>query len=278
MLCCKYAGNGFLTYCTLAFPWGRSPWRRDKGKARARSKCRSNVFKLFHLLAFPECRSFCHSQEMRSSLTSWASSGLLNTALRDEGKSSLDKYSITTGAKNHFGYCRKRLSYLPRAGLLWGCSIPRRDKGKYVANKDSLTLILPEANHQLLLYLAGNAFLTYCVLGFFGAARYGAATKGNILQNEWIGGKGWQGILNVFMCCENCCPFVMVFSTTVVNSYPGLENYRSGTCRNERASFATPTLVCNSNMLRCPLLPDPRDQICGDRTTGLLTRKNSSGR
>ncbi|GAQ81504.1 Amino acid transporter protein [Klebsormidium nitens] len=46
----------------------------------------------------------------------------------------------------------------------------------------------------------GNAFLTYCVLGFFGAARYGAATKGNILQNEWIGGKGWQGLLNVFMC------------------------------------------------------------------------------
>ncbi|GAQ87696.1 Amino acid transporter protein [Klebsormidium nitens] len=45
-----------------------------------------------------------------------------------------------------------------------------------------------------------NAFVTYFILGFFGAARYGADTEGNILQNAWIGGGVWQGLLNVAMC------------------------------------------------------------------------------
>jgi hypothetical protein len=45
-----------------------------------------------------------------------------------------------------------------------------------------------------------NAFATYLILGFFGAARWGASTEGNILQNKWSGGGVWQGLLNVFMC------------------------------------------------------------------------------
>jgi hypothetical protein len=47
-----------------------------------------------------------------------------------------------------------------------------------------------------------NAFVTYLILGFFGAARWGASTEGNILQNKWLGGGVWQGLLNVFMCRE----------------------------------------------------------------------------
>ena len=36
----------------------------------------------------------------------------------------------------------------------------------------------------------------YGVIGVFGAARYGAATEGNILVNSWLGGSA-EGILDL---------------------------------------------------------------------------------
>ncbi len=39
---------------------------------------------------------------------------------------------------------------------------------------------------------------TYFVLGFFGAARWGSATKENILQNSW-GPPLYQGVLNILL-------------------------------------------------------------------------------
>lgn len=42
------------------------------------------------------------------------------------------------------------------------------------------------------------ANVVFGVLGFFGAARYGLETQGNILVNAWIGGRG-EGVLDLIM-------------------------------------------------------------------------------
>jgi hypothetical protein len=41
-------------------------------------------------------------------------------------------------------------------------------------------------------------FIIYFVMGFFGAARWGLATDGNLLVNEW-GPAHYQGILNILL-------------------------------------------------------------------------------
>lgn len=43
----------------------------------------------------------------------------------------------------------------------------------------------------------GISFVTYAIIGLFGAARYGAQTSDNILENKWMGGGIGQGILNL---------------------------------------------------------------------------------
>jgi hypothetical protein len=49
--------------------------------------------------------------------------------------------------------------------------------------------------------LAVTAFCTYFIIGFFGAARWGASTAGDILENEW-GERYYNGILNVLLAGE----------------------------------------------------------------------------
>ncbi|KAG6555451.1 hypothetical protein Mapa_002681 [Marchantia paleacea] len=49
-----------------------------------------------------------------------------------------------------------------------------------------------------------NAFIIYFLVGFFGAALYGRATKSNILENKWLGGGVAQGILNLSMAVYLC--------------------------------------------------------------------------
>ncbi|KAL3689246.1 hypothetical protein R1sor_015555 [Riccia sorocarpa] len=49
-----------------------------------------------------------------------------------------------------------------------------------------------------------NAFVIYFLTGFFGAALYGKATEGNILENEWLGGGVAQGMLNLSMAVYLC--------------------------------------------------------------------------
>lgn len=44
-------------------------------------------------------------------------------------------------------------------------------------------------------------FIIYFVMGFFGAARWGLATDGNLLVNEW-GPSAYQGILNILLGSE----------------------------------------------------------------------------
>ena len=52
-------------------------------------------------------------------------------------------------------------------------------------------------------------FIIYFVLGFFGAARWGLNTNGNLLVNTW-GPPAYQGILNILLggtllfcvCCD----------------------------------------------------------------------------
>jgi hypothetical protein len=41
-------------------------------------------------------------------------------------------------------------------------------------------------------------FIIYFVLGFFGAARWGLATNGNLLVNAW-GPPAYQGVLNILL-------------------------------------------------------------------------------
>ena len=41
-------------------------------------------------------------------------------------------------------------------------------------------------------------FIIYFVLGFFGAARWGASTDGNLLVNSW-GPPAYQGVLNILL-------------------------------------------------------------------------------
>ena len=41
-------------------------------------------------------------------------------------------------------------------------------------------------------------FIIYFVLGFFGAARWGASTNGNLLVNSW-GPPAYQGVLNILL-------------------------------------------------------------------------------
>ena len=41
-------------------------------------------------------------------------------------------------------------------------------------------------------------FIIYFVLGFFGAARWGRATDGNLLVNAW-GPPAYQGVLNILL-------------------------------------------------------------------------------
>lgn len=43
----------------------------------------------------------------------------------------------------------------------------------------------------------GISFVIYAIIGLFGAARYGAQTSDNILENKWMGGGIGQGILNL---------------------------------------------------------------------------------
>ena len=45
---------------------------------------------------------------------------------------------------------------------------------------------------------AGFAFTIYFCLGFFGAARWGASTQGDLLQNVWGPGP-YQGTLNTLL-------------------------------------------------------------------------------
>ena len=45
-------------------------------------------------------------------------------------------------------------------------------------------------------------FIIYFVMGFFGAARWGLATDGNLLVNEW-GPAHYQGILNILLGGEH---------------------------------------------------------------------------
>lgn len=45
---------------------------------------------------------------------------------------------------------------------------------------------------------AGIAYCTYAVLGFFGAARYGLRTEGDVMLNTWLPGR-WEGALSVGM-------------------------------------------------------------------------------
>ena len=49
--------------------------------------------------------------------------------------------------------------------------------------------------------LYGPGIIIYGILGFFGAAMYGADTAGNILQNTW-GNKYVQVCLNVIIAGE----------------------------------------------------------------------------
>jgi sodium-coupled neutral amino acid transporter 11 len=59
------------------------------------------------------------------------------------------------------------------------------------------------------------ATLVYGTLGVFGAARYGLETEGNILVNQWLGGRG-EGILDLVMVAY------LAISAPIVQVCPGL--------------------------------------------------------
>lgn len=43
---------------------------------------------------------------------------------------------------------------------------------------------------------AGVAVVVYCLVGVFGAARYGLQTEGDLLVNDWVGGGRGEGWLD----------------------------------------------------------------------------------
>jgi amino acid permease len=47
--------------------------------------------------------------------------------------------------------------------------------------------------------IMGAALVTYVLLGFFGAARYGQSTQPNFLLNKWGGGGPLEGTVNAIM-------------------------------------------------------------------------------
>jgi len=58
---------------------------------------------------------------------------------------------------------------------------------------------------------AGVAYLVYAVVGIFAAARFGLATEGDVLVNEWLPGR-WDGALSAGMAVYlaiSAAPMVM---------------------------------------------------------------------
>jgi hypothetical protein len=59
--------------------------------------------------------------------------------------------------------------------------------------------------------------VVYAIIGLFGAARYGAQTSDNILENKWMGGGIGQGILNLSISCmSNSCGLYFSLSSSKI--------------------------------------------------------------
>lgn len=86
--------------------------------------------------------------------------------------------------------------------------MPRGPRGLKLTSRATAIAIFVVAN------------VVFGVLGFFGAARYGLDTQGNVLVNAWIGGRG-EGVLDLVMTA-----YLAVSAVIVQVRGPGLLCFR----------------------------------------------------
>jgi len=97
----------------------------------------------------------------------------------------------------------------------------------------------------------GIALATYVLLGFFGAARYGKDTAGDLLMNEWLPHE-YSGYLDAAMAAYlaiSMAPIVVtmryMLESIVKNDSFGSSSNQSVYIRNTMASIVMPTLVAS---------------------------------